>query len=76
MPSSTGVDRPVQQSRRLRAMKALSGIIREALCHWQEGSAFVLAASLAFYAAISLAPMVTISLFFVSVFYGEEALCG
>lgn len=57
-------------------MKAAWDIIRQALRQWQQDGAFVLAAALAFYTAISLAPLVTMSLSFASVFYGEEALRG
>ena len=51
-------------------------ILRQAFNQWMQDGAFSLAAALAFYAAISLAPLVTISLSFASMFYGEEALQG
>jgi membrane protein len=42
----------------------------------QADGAFMLAAALSFYTAISLAPLVTLSIAAASVFYGEQALRG
>jgi membrane protein len=52
--------------------KLTTETIREA----QADGVFMLAAALAFYTTISLAPLVTLSLAAASVFYGEQALRG
>ncbi len=57
-------------------MRTAWEIIRQALRQWKQDGAFTLAAALAFYAAVSLAPLVTMSVSFASLFYGEEALRG
>ena len=57
-------------------MKTTWEILRQTFRQWRQDEAFMLAAALAFYAAVSLAPLVTMSLSFASVFYGEEALRG
>lgn len=48
----------------------------EAVRQWIQDGAFSLAAALSFYTAVSLAPLVTLSLAAASLFYGEEALRG
>jgi membrane protein len=57
-------------------MKTTWTILSQVLRQWQQDGAFALAAALSFYAIISLAPLVTMSLSFASMFYGEEALRG
>lgn len=57
-------------------MKTVWEILRKTFGQCRDDGALVQAAALAFYAAISLAPMVTIILAFASLFYGEVALRG
>ena len=52
--------------------KAAWQTVSQALKQWQQDKAFVLAASLAFYSAISLAPLLTMSLSFASIFYRQD----
>lgn len=58
------------------ALKTAWEIIRAAARQWQEDRSLMLGAALAFYVAVSLAPLVTISLALASAAYGEEALQG
>lgn len=51
-------------------------ILRRTFKEWIDDDAFQIAAALSFYAIISLAPLVTVSLSAASFFYGEEALRG
>jgi membrane protein len=51
-------------------------IVKQAVRQWQQDRAFELAAALSFYAIISLAPIVTMTLSVASLFYGEEAVRG
>jgi uncharacterized BrkB/YihY/UPF0761 family membrane protein len=54
-------------------MKTVWEIFNQTLRQWQQDGALGLAAALSFYAVISLAPVVTMSLSVASIFYGEEA---
>ncbi|CAN5782266.1 YihY/virulence factor BrkB family protein [soil metagenome] len=51
-------------------------LLKQAVRQWQQDRAFELAAALSFYAIISLAPAVTMTLSVASLFYGEAAVRG
>jgi membrane protein len=57
-------------------MKTICKIVSQTVRQWLDDGAFQIAAALAFYVVISLAPLVTLSLSAASLFYGEEALRG
>lgn len=58
------------------SQKSLPKIVWEAIRSWIGGETFRIAAALSFYAAISLAPLVTLILAAASLVYGEQALRG
>jgi membrane protein len=57
-------------------VKTLWSILKQAFQQLQEHRAFELAAALAFYSAISLAPLITVILSVATFFYGAEAVRG
>ena len=57
-------------------MKTAWEILRKTLAQCRDDGALVQAAALAFYAAVSLAPLVTVILTVASIFYGETAVRG
>lgn len=57
-------------------MRTAWEILRQSVTQWLQDRAFELAAALSFYAAISLAPAVTMTLSVASLFYGEAAVRG
>ena len=58
------------------AMKTTWQITWEAVRNWIADGSFQLAAALSFFALISLAPLVTVSLTVASLFYGRQAVQG
>jgi membrane protein len=57
-------------------VKTLWSILKQAVRQLQEDRAFELAAGLAFYSVISLAPLITVILSVATFFYGAEAVRG
>jgi membrane protein len=57
-------------------MRTVWQIVARAFQQWRQDRAPSLAAALSFYTVVSLAPLVTMSLSFAALFYGDEALRG